>query len=156
MTPHQLPAILAAFAKANEERDYLVVSRSEPPLPLERLFPDDSTVQWLCHIQTADDLVAVNRVDLGIVFDQLEHMEKRDGEHLLSRLRDQYCRRVLLHCRREIHSVRDLLALGYMEQESPSRDGPFFLFDPELFYEQRDWNSPAKWANPENFKKYRW
>lgn len=156
MTPQQLPLVLETFAKANEQRNYLIVSRTEPRLPVDQLFPEDSTVQWLCHVHSADDLVAVDRADLGIVFNQLEHMEKNEGAHLLSRLRDQYCRRVLLHLSGEMLADQELLALGYIKQDSPPGEGELFLFDPDLFFERRDWNSPEKWANPENFKKYRW
>lgn len=156
MTPEQLPSALDSFVKTNAVRNYLVVSRTEPSPPIENLFPEDSAVQWLCEVHTADDLVAVERADLGMVFNQLEYMEKNEGVYLLSRLRDQYCRRVVVYCSIETHSAQELLALGYIEQESPSGDGRLFLYDPELFFERRDWNSPEKWANPENFKKFRW
>ena len=156
MTPQQLPSALDAFAKANQESNYLVLSRTEPPLPMEQFFPGDASVEWLCHVYSADDVVAVNRADLGIVFDQLEHMEKSERVHLLSRLRDHCCIRVLLHCADQVLTNQELLALGFIEQESLSEDGHFFLFDPDIFFERRDWNTPDKWANPENFKKYRW
>ena len=156
MTPQQLPSILDVFAKANEERAFLVVSRSEPPLPMEQFFPVDSSVEWLCHVQSAEDVVAVERADLSIVFDQLEHMEKTEAVYLLSRLRDLHSNRVLLHCADQTHSKQELMALGFIEQERPSSGGRLFLFDRDLFFQRRDWNTPDKWANPENFKKYRW
>ena len=156
MTPQQLPSVIEVLAKVNEESTYLVVSRSEPPLPIEQFFPVDSSVEWLCHVHTAEDMIAVERADLSIVFDQLEHMEKTEGVHLLSRLRDQHSSRVLLHCADQTHSRQELMALGFIEQQLPSSDGRFFLFDPDLFFPRRDWNTPDKWANPENFKKYRW
>lgn len=156
MTPQQLPSILAAFGKAGEEKDYLVISRTQPLLPLKESFPEGSSVEWLCHVHSAEDVVAVMRADLSIVFDQLEHMAKEDGEHLLGRLRDQHSKRVLLHCADQMHSDQELLALGYIRQRRSFDDGRLFLFDPEMFFERRDWNTPDKWANPENFKKYRW
>lgn len=156
MTPQQLPSILKEFGKADQESIYLIVSRTEPPLPLKQSFPEGSSVEWLCHVHSVEDVVAVERADLSIVFDQLEHMKKEEGVHLLSRLRDQHSNRVLLHCSDQKHSVQELLALGFIEQQRPSSDGRIFLFDPELFFQRRDWNTPDKWANPENFKKYRW
>ena len=154
MTPEQLPPILASVEGAVADRSFLVVSRTEPPPPLEQYFPDDSSVEWLCHVYTADDIVAVDRADLGVVFDQIEHMEKMESRHLLGRLRDQHCRRVLLHCGTALFSIQDLLALGYIEH--PSEYGRLFLHDPEQFFERREWNTPDKWAHPENFKKNRW
>jgi hypothetical protein len=156
MTPQQLNSILDEFAKVKRENAYLVVSRTKPPLPLEQVFPHGSSVEWLCHVYSPEDLVAVERADLCIIFDQLEHMQKSGGTQLLGRLRDQYSRRVLLHCTGQAFSDMELLALGYVKQKHPSIDGCFFLFDPDLFFEPRDWNTPEKWANPENFKKYRW
>ncbi len=156
MTPQQLPSVIEVLAKVNEESTYLVVSRSEPPLPIEQFFPVDSSVEWLCHVHTAEDMIAVERADLSIVFDQLEHMEKTEGVHLLSRLRDQHSSRVLLHCADQTHSRQELMALGFIEQQLPSSDGRFFQFVTDLFFPRRAWNTPDKWANPENFKKYRW
>lgn len=151
-----MPSILDEFSRAGVDKAFLVVSRTEPPLPLEQYFPGDSAVEWLCHVHSADDMVAVNRADLGIVFDQLEHMDKEEAVHLLSRLRDHLCRRVLLHCADEVHAKQELFALGFIQQKRPSEEGHFFLFDPEIFFERREWNTPSKWAHPENFKKYRW
>ncbi len=137
MTPQQLPSILEAFGRTGEDRDYLVISRSEPPLPLKQSFPDDSSVEWLCHVHSAEDVVAVKRADLCIVFDQLEYMEKEQGTHLLGRLRDQYSNRVLLHCTEQLHSDQELMALGFITQECPSSGGRFFLFEPKEFKKNR-------------------
>jgi len=133
MTPEQLPSILAEFGITDQDIDYLVVSRTEPPLPLKQSFPEGSSVEWLCHVHSAEDVVAVKRAHLSIVFDQLEHMEKENGVHLLARLRDQYSDRVLLHCTDQIHSDQELMALGFIKQKRPSSGGRFFLFDPENF-----------------------
>lgn len=156
MTPEQLPLVLEEFATTGEESSCLVVSRTNPRLPIEQFFPGEPCVEWLSHVCSADDLVAVNRADFGIVFDQLEHMEKEQGIHLLSRLRDHLCVRVLLHYAAGTFSNQELLALGYIKQKRLSIDGHFFLFDPDLFFVRRNWNTPDNWANPENFKKYRW
>ena len=154
MTPEHLLPVLASVEGAQRESSFLVVSRTEPPLPLEQYFPDDSLVQWLCQVHTADDIVAVDRADLGIVFDQIEHMDRAEAIHLLGRLRDQHCRRVLLQCENEMFSKQDFLALGYIEH--PSEYGHLYLHDPDQFFERREWNTPDKWAHPENFKKNRW
>lgn len=156
MIPQHLQAVLDLFAKDGERSNWLIISRTEPSMPVGRLFPKDATVQWLCHVYSADDLVAVARADLGVVFDQLEHMEDDEGVHLLSRLRDRYCRRVLLHLSDAMHTDKELLGLGYIRQQSAPADGRLYLFDPKLFFEKREWNSPDKWANPENFEKFRW
>ena len=99
MTPEYLPQLVAAVETDSRQSSFLVVSRTEPPPPLEQYFPENSQVEWLCHVCTADDIVAVDKADLGIVFDQIEHMDRADAVHLLARLRDQYCKRtVVLRC----------------------------------------------------------
>ena len=38
-------------------------------------------------------------------------------------------------------------------------DGVWFsvyTYDIDSFNRQREWNSPENWANPENFRRYRW
>ncbi len=131
MTPQQLPSILAEFGDSGQDSNYLVISRTEPPLPLQQSFPEGSSVEWLCQVHSAEDVVAVNRAHLSIVFDQLEHMARDEGLQLLRRLRDAYSNRVLLHCADQNHSKRGLMALGFVEQKRPSIDGRFFLFDPK-------------------------
>ncbi len=130
MTPRQLPSILAEFGESGQDSNYLVISRTEPPLPLKQSFPEGSSVEWLCQVHSAEDLVAVNRAHLSIVFDQLEHMAKDEGLQLLRRLRNAYSNRVLLHCANQVHSKRELMGLGFVEQKRPSTDGRFYLFDP--------------------------
>ena len=132
MTPQQLPSILAEFGDTSQDSNYLVVSRTEPPLPLQQSFPKGSSVEWLCQVHSAEDLVAVNRAHLSIVFDQLEHMAKDDGLQLLSRLCAAYSNRVLLHCANQVHSKTELMGLGFVEQKRPSIDGRLYLFDPDL------------------------
>ena len=156
MIPQELRSVLAALITQNQDNHFLVVSRSETRLTPEQYFPDDSLVEWLGDIRSVGDMGAIERADLTIVFDQLEHMEKAEGVHLLSRLRDHHCKRILLHCADRVHSKQELLALGFVEQQRSSQGGRFFLFDPDLFFERRDWNTPDKWAHPQNFKKYRW
>ncbi len=156
MTPAELRSVLAELFTQNQDKRFLVVSRSEPRSTPEQYFPDDSSVAWLSDIQSADDIGIIERADLTIVFDQLEHMEKTEGVHLLSRLRDHHSQRILLHCADRVHSNQELLALGFIGRKHPSDDGRLFLFDPYLFFERRDWNTPDKWAHPENFTKRRW
>ena len=132
MTPQHLPSILAEFGKPGEDSNYLVISRTEPPLPLKQSFPEGSSVEWLCQVHSAEDVVAVKRAHLSIVFDQLEHMGKDDGLQLLSRLCDAYSSRVLLHCANQVHSKTELMGLGFVEQKRLSIDGRLYLFDPDL------------------------
>lgn len=152
----ELRSNFAALTSQIGTRRFLVVSRTKPPANPERYFPDESSIEWLSDLCSFDDLGKPKRADLGFVFDQLEHMGKAEGAHLLSRLRDCHCRVVLLHYTGKEFSNRELLALGFIEQGCLSTGGHLFLFDPDIYFERREWNTPEKWARPENFRKFRW
>jgi hypothetical protein len=100
------------------------------------------------------------RARLGVVVNQLESMSKKNGAHLLSRLRDLTCEKVLLIMRGDEWNSKELLALGYQHLEQDKKrssiDGRLYLHDPSRFHESREWNNSSNWANPENFNKYRW
>ncbi len=117
------------------------------------------------RVVNASDVDGKLRADLAIVADQVEHMTKESGIHLLSRMRDLIARRVLLIVRGDAWAVDELLALGYLQvdyprpeqnEKRPSIDGRYFLYDPNRFHEPREWNNSRDWANPSNFDKYRW
>lgn len=108
------------------------------------------------RIASARELGDDGHSDLGIVIDQVEDMSRAEATHLLSRLRDVLCRRVLLVLRDDRWPRTELLALGFLEVEKSAGDRRFYLFDPALFNEPRDWNNPSNWSNPENFDRYRW
>jgi len=116
----------------------------------------DVDVLELGRLESADDIPDSARADLAIVADQLEHMSKHDGAHVLARLRDIHCSRVVLILAHDAWDNKELLALGFMQAESPSTNGRVYIFDPDKFHEPREWNNPSDWANPENFDKYRW
>jgi hypothetical protein len=102
------------------------------------------------------ELPASLRVQLGIVRAPLSFMARKDAEQLLSRLRDVHCETVLLMDPGGSWPQEELRSLGYLEIGCPSEEGPCYVFDPDLFNEPREWNNASHWANPENFKKYRW
>lgn len=102
------------------------------------------------------ELPASLRVQLGIVRAPLDFMTRKDAEQLLSRLRDVHCEKVLLVDAGNAWTPDELRSLGYLEIGGLSKDAPCYVFDPDLFNEPRDWNNASNWANPENFRKYRW
>ena len=113
-------------------------------------------VNSLGRLESYSEIPDEIRADVTVVVDQLEHMNKDAGAHLLSRLRDVHSRRVLLILTDDDWSREELLALGYLQIERPSQDERLFLHDPAQFHEPREWNNPSDWAHPENFKKRRW
>ncbi|MEM7500738.1 MAG: DUF6231 family protein [Pseudomonadota bacterium] len=73
---------------------------------------------------------------------------------LLGRLRDSGVARVAVNDPQSVLTVSEMLALGYVA--APGASGRIFLHDPDEFFSRREWNNARHWANPENFKRYRW
>ena len=120
-------------------------------------------VTCLGRLASADEVPAELRVDTGLVAEQLEYLDARAGAHLLSRLRDVHCKRVFLLLRNGLGNgntrwSRDaLLAMGFTQQQPDEVFGAeLYLYEPEVFNPPREWNNARDWANPENFRKYRW
>jgi hypothetical protein len=102
------------------------------------------------------DLPQTLRAQLGIVVAPLDYMPRKNAEQLLSRLRDVHCDKVLLVDTGSAWNPGTLRSLGYLEVKHPSIDGCCYMFDPDIFNQPREWNNSSDWANPENFRKYRW
>ncbi len=103
-----------------------------------------------------DDLPRTLRVALGIVIAPLDFMTRKKTEQLLSRLRDIHCEKVLLVDTDGGWKPEELRPLGYLETSKPQAGVRCYLFDPDAFNQPREWNNSSNWANPENFRKYRW
>jgi hypothetical protein len=119
-------------------------------------FADGTNVKFLDYVKCVADLDTDLRAHVGVVVGQLETMAHEDGVNLLSRLRDVHCKKVLLLVDGEEWTRVELLALGYQEVKRPPSGGRCYLCDAEFFDQPRDWNNATNWANPENFRKYRW
>ena len=118
--------------------------------------PDLEVVRAYETLSGVDDLPQTLRATIGVVVAPLEYLSRKRAEQLLSRLRDIHCEKVLL-CDSDCEwSPEELRPLGYLEMKHPSNGGRFYLFDPDAFNEAREWNNPTDWANPQNFRKYRW
>ena len=149
-----LSQILASLGLPAADETLLVVGL---PQDVER-----AAVTCLGRLASADEISPELRVDTGLVVEQLEHLDSRAGAHLLSRLRDVHCKRVFLLLRNGKSGNTDwsrdtLLAMGFTQQRPDARLGAeLYLYEPEVFNPPREWNNARDWANPENFRKYRW
>jgi hypothetical protein len=118
--------------------------------------PDFGTVDAYETLSGPGDLPRPLRAQLGIVVTPLEYMPRSKAEQLLSRLRDVHCEKVLLLDTESGWSPDILRSLGYLEVKRPSARGRCYMFDPDIFNQPREWNNSTDWANPENFRRYRW
>ncbi|MBT8080648.1 MAG: hypothetical protein KJO31_18855 [Gammaproteobacteria bacterium] len=152
----ELPAIFGDYAGDENCKHFLVVCRARSRRKNCTGLPANATCTWYFNIASVDDIRPIDRADMGIVLNQIEHMRRPDAMHLLSRMRDQFCYKVLARIDSGAFTDQELLALGYIRQERPHSDGHYYLFDPAVFFEKREWNTPQHWAHPENFTKRRW
>jgi Family of unknown function (DUF6231) len=151
-SPGSIGTLLCELDLAGEQTSVLLVG----PEAYAAELSDVGEVVVAGRVASARELADDLRSDLAIVIDQVEEMSREEAEHLLCRLRDILCGRVLLVVRGRRWSRAELLALGFLELKQTAGDRRLYLFDPALFNEPRDWNNPASWANPENFDRYRW
>lgn len=156
MTTDDLLSIIRTYASAADTRRILVVSSRAPEEFGGPELADGYTIDWRSDVRRADDLGAASRSGLGIVFDQVHRMMPEEAVFLLSRLRDCYCDRVVVAEPQLDIGDRRLLSLGYVRQEPAAAGRRVYLYDPESFFERREWNTPENWAHPEAFDKRRW
>ena len=152
VTSDALVRILATLGEAADVGGYLILSRAARPASLATA---GERVDWQA-VSSAADLEGLPRYPFAVVIDQLEHLDRDDAMHLLAALRDRYAERVLVYDSDPALSRSELLALGFVQVDSPVPDVHAFVHDPDEFFASREWNNPRHWANPENFGKYRW
>ena len=112
------------------------------------------------------DLAPLGRFDYAVLSRALEPLDPRDGAALIARVRDLHCHRFALACRHvDAHhregewSEPELLALTLTLHRRVREDGAWhsvYTYDVDSYNPERDWNSPENWANPRNFRRYRW
>lgn len=105
--------------------------------------------------------LALQRFDLALVIDCLEHLPKREGLQLLGGIRNLNASRIavladLTACG---WAETDFFALALQSSEQFQRAGQalsLFTYDLREYKQVPDWLNARFWANPENFGKYWW
>ncbi len=115
-------------------------------------FPNISRVSDLALV---DDLPSdLGEFSLALVLLGDGVKVKNLATQLLGRLRDSGVARTAVSDPTPLFAVSEMLALGYIAvADSAYR---VFLYDPDEFFSRREWNDARDWANPENFRRYRW
>ena len=96
----------------------------------------------------------------------LEALSPDNGAALIARLRDLHSHRFAVAClhadahhREGAWSEGDLLAMALSLHRRIAADEVWYsvyTYDIDTFNRKREWNDPTDWANPENFRRYRW
>lgn len=111
-------------------------------------------------------LAQKGRFDYAVLSGALEEMEHEDGAALIARLRDFHCHRFALACTHaDAHHAEgawpeaEMLAMALSLHRRVDEDGVWhsvYTYDIDTFNRRREWNDPTNWANPGNFRRYRW
>ena len=100
-----------------------------------------------------DDLSNDLKVDVALVDARGCDDIRRVGA-LLARLRDVHAQRVVVIADRLQRG--DLLALRFESTKHTFGSAEVYLSSAAVTDKRREWNNARHWANPENFKRYRW
>lgn len=157
-TPQQA---LAALLDLHRPKRLLLVSASQfPALDAFRAAHADTEVFYAAPGPLPEDL-AVQRFDLALVVDCLEHLSKPQGLTLLGGIRNLNASRiaVLVDLGACDWKDTDFFSLALQAGERFQRDDQvltLFTYDLLDYKQVPDWLNARFWANPENFGKYWW
>ncbi len=102
----------------------------------------------------------IGHVDMALVIDLTEALDKRDAIELLGRLRTLHTDLLyVLTAADPRWSLTDWLALALQRAGEFDDDGrllTLYRYDLGSYNRKRSWNNSQYWANPDNWGKYRW
>lgn len=157
-TPQQA---LAALLDLHRPKRLLLVGASQfPALDAFRAAHADTEVFYAAPGPLPEDL-AVQRFDLALVVDCLEHLPNPQGLTLLGGIRNLNASRiaVLVDLGACDWKDTDFFSLALQAGERFQRDDQvltLFTYDLLDYKQVPDWLNARFWANPENFGKYWW
>ena len=108
---------------------------------------------------TLAKLEALPSIDIAIVSDVIENLNKVDATQWLATLRNQYAQHLLLIVDQKQScsdwGLTDYFALGF-KKRGQINHYQIFSYAIEDYQFKKEWLNSRFWANPENFDKYRW
>ncbi|UCC13343.1 MAG: hypothetical protein JSW21_07990 [Gammaproteobacteria bacterium] len=159
--------ILYELLEASEPRSLLCVADT----PLSSVHQYKTHVGG-CEVETIrpetalETLGRMGRFDFALLSGALEILDVQMGSALIARIRDVHCHRFALACRHQDANHRDgawsepmILALALALHRRIDLDGVWhsiYTYDIDSYNPEREWNNPESWANPGNFRRYRW
>ncbi len=124
---------------------------------LEQLNTRHCTVR---HIATGDPWETLDRYDLGVVMDYLEHLPEVEAIQQLCRLRNLHCKRLWVSVQETpFWTLNQMVSMGFKRGVSSTKAAATvssYHYDIDHYNHKRQWNTPKYWANPENWGKYWW
>lgn len=130
------------------------------PEPIPALDALATQERQVTHVREQQQLEALPRMELGVVFDYLEQLGVNQGTQLLGMLRNLKCEKlwVAVNTASDWHFTT-MIGLGFTRVNCYVSGGEEFCtysYDIATYNHKRSWNNSKYWANPENWGKYRW
>ena len=156
---------LAALLDSERPASLLLISLNPVPVVEDWCRQHGASLHILAETDPLPSLAGLPRVDLAIIADQLEYMDRDRGARLIGLLRNLYTERLLVLYQAQLAPERlrwprnGFLALGlkrdavFRQQE---REMVLYSYELARYNFTRSWNNPRFWANPENWGKYWW
>ncbi len=155
---------------ADSRPDSILSIGPDPQAPIADYLEQRAFLRRPCRVttllpnQVAAGLDTVDRFELGIVLDTLEHLDKEQGVHLIARLRDvhtaRFCVVANLDAPKSDTTARwtaeDFVGLGMVLVNRYEHGRHMYKYDIATYKATPDWLNPSDWANPELWDKYRW
>lgn len=156
---------LGAILEHRQPGSVLVVSLNPVPVVEEWCRHHDAALTVITEPDPLPLLQDMGRVDLAIVADQLEYMDRQAGEVLLGRLRNLHTEAMIVLYQATLAPQRlrwaldDFYGMGLRRERvftSAQREMSLFTYELASYNFVRQWNNPRFWANPENWGRYWW
>ncbi|HEX6999437.1 MAG TPA: DUF6231 family protein [Gammaproteobacteria bacterium] len=140
-----------------EPKRLLAVTASTAAVALDAFAAErpDALVRRFAPGDALDAAATDAPYDLGLLGDVVGVLPDAAAGRLIGALRDRFCRRVLLLAPAGRWRLASYLAFGFERREA-GEGWELYWYDVDRYNPEREWNNPTHWANPENFKRYRW
>jgi hypothetical protein len=115
-------------------------------------------VTRVAAVDALDALASLGRFDLAIACGLVETLDAPAAETVLGRLKNLHTDRFVLLAdpARSCLGHDALLALALAPFEHLDDGRVAWRYDIDRYNPERRWNNPKDWANPENFRRFRW
>lgn len=152
-----LSTLISPLIKQFEPKSVLIVGETAQNCYCNQHNTQVQTLRSPLHIEQLSDLHAI---DLAIISDVTETLNKAEATQWLGMLRNRYAAHIILisgnsSSTQVIWQLDDYLALG-MKQIETTEHHTIFSYAIENYQRKKEWLNSRFWANPEMFDKHRW
>ncbi len=170
--PTELLFDIETLINSAQPRRILLLGNVDPAF-LDDYLAQKTLINQSCEVVhlTTDRITELwqldSRFDVGLVLNLLEHLDKKTGQQVLSRLRDvlapQYCAALPVSSAGSQWALADLFGFALSTVNTYAEDAELgqealtlFKYNIEDYKKTPDWLNADNWANPQLWGKYWW